>query len=114
MWGVGCGVWRVACEVWGVGCGAWCVVCGVWCVVCGVWCVVCGVGLGGGYVVGWWGRVGWRGAGPSGPVGSSSSQYRRTLELVLPKKHASFRITSSFPVQRIAADRLNGYPQSGI
>ena len=37
-----------------------------------------------------------------GPVGSSSSQYRRTLELVLQKSHASFRITSSFPVRRPA------------
>ena len=45
--------------------------------------------------------------------GSSSSQYRRTLELVLQKGHASFRIKSSFPVQRISADRLDGYPPRG-
>jgi len=31
---------------------------------------------------------------PSGPLGSSSSQHKRTPELVLQKDHASFRITS--------------------
>ena len=30
---------------------------------------------------------------PLGPLGSSSSQHRRTPELVLQKSHASFRIT---------------------
>ena len=47
---------------------------------------------------------------PLGPLGSLSSQYRRTLELVLQKSHASFRITSSFPVQRISL-RPRTYPQ---
>ena len=43
--------------------------------------------------------------GPSrllGPLDSSSSQHRRTPELVLQKDHASFRITSGPPVQSIA------------
>ena len=39
---------------------------------------------------------------PLGPLGSSSSQHRRTPEIVLLKGHASFRITSGPPVQRIA------------
>ena len=42
-------------------------------------------------------------AGPLGPLGSSSSQHRRTPEIVLKKDHASFRITSGPPVQSIAA-----------
>ena len=32
-------------------------------------------------------------SGPLGPLDSSSSQHRRTPELVLQKSHASFRIT---------------------
>ena len=39
-----------------------------------------------------------------GPFGASSSQHMLTLELVLQKRHASFRITSSPTVQRIAAE----------
>ncbi|KAJ1470919.1 hypothetical protein T484DRAFT_3566487 [Baffinella frigidus] len=34
---------------------------------------------------------------PLGPLGSSSSQHRRTPELVLQKRHASFRITFRLP-----------------
>ena len=40
---------------------------------------------------------------PFGPLGSSSSQHRRTPEIVVWKGHASFRITSAPPVHRIAA-----------
>ena len=39
---------------------------------------------------------------PSGPLGYSSSQHRRTPEIVLKKDHASFRITSDPHVQSIA------------
>ena len=42
--------------------------------------------------------------GPLGPLGSSSSQHRRTPELVLWKDHTSFQFTSAPPVQRIAAE----------
>jgi hypothetical protein len=48
---------------------------------------------------------------PSGRLGSSSSQYRRTPELVLQKGHASFRITSSLSVQRIAAEPAKRNPR---
>ncbi|KAJ1473894.1 hypothetical protein T484DRAFT_3304412 [Baffinella frigidus] len=49
---------------------------------------------------------------PLGPLGSSSSHDRRTPELILQKGHASFRITSSPPVQRIAAETgSRGSPQ---
>ena len=41
---------------------------------------------------------------PLGILGHLSSKHRRTPEIVLSKGHASFRITSSSPVQRIAAD----------
>ena len=37
------------------------------------------------------------GTNPLGPLGSSSSQHMRTLELVLQKSHASFWITFSPP-----------------
>ena len=47
-----------------------------------------------------------------GRLGSSSSQHRRTLELVLQNGHASFRITSSHSVQRIAASSVCVSPQS--
>ena len=46
--------------------------------------------------------------GPSGPLGSSSSQHRRTLEVVLQKSHASFRITSGLPVERSAESGSRG------
>jgi hypothetical protein len=49
-----------------------------------------------------------------GPLVSASSQHRRTPEIVLQKGHASFRITSSPPLQRIAAEPAKGYPQSGM
>ena len=39
-----------------------------------------------------------------GPLDSSSSQHRRTLEVVLQKNRASLRITSSRPLQKIAAE----------
>ena len=38
---------------------------------------------------------------PLGPVGSSSSQHRRTPEIVLEKGHASFWIKSSPPVEKV-------------
>ena len=41
---------------------------------------------------------------PLGILGHLSSKHRRTPEIVLSKGHASFRITSSSPVQRIAAE----------
>jgi len=43
---------------------------------------------------------------PLGPLGFSNSQQEQTLKLVLHDGLASFRIISSHPVQRIAADRL--------
>ena len=44
---------------------------------------------------------------PLGPLGSSSSQHRRTPEIVLKKDHDSFRITSDPPVQSIAVCQKN-------
>ena len=52
---------------------------------------------------------------PLGPLGSSSSQHRRTPELVLQKSHASFRITFRPPsAEDHGRNRLKGDPQPGI
>ena len=48
---------------------------------------------------------------PLGPLGSSSSQHRRTLELVLQKSHASFRITFRPPG---AEDRGTSPPRDDV
>ncbi|KAJ1492793.1 hypothetical protein T484DRAFT_1880539, partial [Baffinella frigidus] len=50
------------------------------------------------------GGGGLRGQGPLGPLGSSSTHHRRTLELVLQGGPASVGIASSPPVLRIAAE----------
>ena len=48
-------------------------------------------------------------AGPLGPLGPSSSQHRRTPELVLQKSHASFRITFRPPgAEDRGRNRLKG------
>ena len=51
---------------------------------------------------------------PLGPSGSLSSQHRRTPEIVLEKGHAPFWITSSHPVQIIAAEQVKGVSSSGM
>ena len=51
---------------------------------------------------------------PLGPLGSSSSHQRRILELVLQNDHASFRITPSHPMQRIAAEPARALPLAGL
>ena len=46
-----------------------------------------------------------------GPLGPSSSQHRRTPELVLQKRHASFRITFSPPGAEFVVHTPNDSPE---
>ena len=47
-----------------------------------------------------------------GPLGSSSSQHKRTPKLVLQKSNASFRVTFRPPGAEDRSKNRTGYPQS--
>ena len=84
MWGLRCGVWGVGCGVRGVR----------------VDVVAPVVDLVGQHLVSRFAFMGI--VYPSGPLGSSITQHRRTPGFFLDKGCAFFRITSGPPIQRIA------------